>query len=81
MLKVRPIEAGELRALRAIRAPRPVGAAKALALVSIDISELDAGIAAYRDGNRAKFLRDAEIWQSDRRASRAFAAIGAKSCT
>jgi hypothetical protein len=81
MLKVRPIEAGELRALRAIRLPRPAGAAKALAFGATDLSELDAGIAAYRAGQRAKFLHDVDVWQSDRRASRAFAAIGAKSCT
>jgi hypothetical protein len=80
MLQARPIETGELRALRAIRAPRPVGATKALGFVSIDISELNAGIAAYRAGKRATFVHDVIIWQSDHRASRAFAAIGAKAC-
>ena len=80
MVKAQPLETGELRALRAIRAPRPVGATKALGFVSIDISELNAGIAAYRAGNRTKFLQDVNVWQSDHRASRAFAAIGAKAC-
>ena len=81
MLKARPIEVGELRALKAIRAPRPAGAVRAFTLVSLDISELDAGVAAYRDGNHAKFVHDVGVWQSDHRASRAFAALGAKSCS
>jgi hypothetical protein len=80
MLKARPIEVGELRALEAIRSTRPPGATKALSFAAADVAELDAAIAAYRAGKSARFLERAFAWQTDRRASRAFKAIGAKTC-
>jgi hypothetical protein len=80
MLKARPIEAGELRDLKSIRLQRPAGANNALRFVALDIEEIDTGIAAYRAGNHAKFLRDVGFWQSDHRASHAFKAIGANAC-
>jgi hypothetical protein len=79
MVKMRPLELGRLHALAAIVSPPP-GAAKAFALVRSDIAELDASVAAYRAGNTAGFGRDATVWFDDQRASRAFAALGAKSC-
>jgi hypothetical protein len=79
-VKARPIEVGELHALQAIRLTRPPGATKALSYVVADIAELDAAIAAYRAGNKARFLERAFAWQTDRRASRAFKAIGATAC-
>ena len=81
MLKARPIEAGEVHALEAITSPRPAGAAKALSLAAADVREIDAGIAAYRAGKRTAFIHDVDVWQSDRRTSRAFAALGAQACT
>jgi hypothetical protein len=80
MVKARPIEAGELNALRRIHDPRPSGAAKALALAAADLRELDAGIAAYRAGDPALFLHDVNVWQSDHRTHRAFLAVGARAC-
>ena len=80
MREIRPLEVGRLEALKAIPSP-PAGAAKAFALAQGDISELDAAVAAYRAGNPAAFGREATTWWNDRRASRAFAALGAKSCT
>jgi hypothetical protein len=80
MLKARPIEVGELHALQAIRLARPPGATTALSYVVSDIAALDAAIAAYRAGNQARFLERTIAWQTDRRASRAFKAIGATSC-
>jgi hypothetical protein len=80
MLKARRIESGELQALKAITLPRPAAATTALALASADLRELDAGLAAYRDGNRAEFTHDVSVWQADRRASRAFTALGARAC-
>src|SRR5439155_15087437 len=65
------------RALEQIALPRPAGAARALRLARLDIRELDAGIAAYRAGKSQAFIRDVGVWQSDRRASRAFRALGA----
>ena len=80
MLKARPIEVGELHALQAIRLPRPSGATHALSFVAADIAELDEAVAAYRAGNRARFLERSFAWQTDRRASGAFKAIGATAC-
>ena len=80
MVKIRPLEVGRLKALRAIPSP-PAGAAKAFALAQADIAELDAAVSAYRDGNSGAFGREATTWWNDRRASRAFAALGARSCT
>jgi hypothetical protein len=79
MLKIRPNESGRLAALVAIASP-PAAASNAFRLARIDISELDAGIAAHRAGNSAAFLRDFKTWLADERASRAFAALGAKAC-
>jgi hypothetical protein len=80
MLEARPIEVGELHALQGIRLARPPRATKALSYVVADIAELDAEIAAYRAGNQARFLERTIAWQTDRRASRAFKAIGATAC-
>lgn len=80
MLKARPIEVGELHALQAIRLVRPHGATQALAYGAADIAELDEAIAAYRAGNRTRFLERTFAWQTDRRASRALKAIGATAC-
>ena len=80
MLKARPFEAGELHALKTITVRRPAAATRALAFASSDLREVDAAIAAYRARRQALFLRDANVWQSDRRASRAFAALGARAC-
>lgn len=80
MVKVRPIEAGILHGLEAIPLPRPAGASRALALAAADLRELDAALAAYRGGNKTAFNKDATLWSSDHRASRAFASIGLRSC-
>jgi hypothetical protein len=80
MLKARPIEVGELHALQAIRLVRPRRATQALSYVAADVAELDEAIAAYREGNRTRFLERSFAWQTDRRASRAFTAIGATAC-
>jgi len=79
MLKIRPLEVSRLSALEAIPSPPP-GAAKAFALARSDIAELDAAVAAYRSRNSATFGREATVWWNDQRASRAFAALGARSC-
>jgi hypothetical protein len=80
MVRSRPIEAGLLRDLKAIGLPRPAGAAKALALLSADIGEIDAGISAHRAGQPQKVVRAFDVWQSDHRSGAAFSALGAKSC-
>ena len=79
MVKIRPLEVSRLNTLKAIPSP-PAGAEKAFALARSDIAELDAAMAAYRDGNSAAFGREATAWWNDQRAGRAFAALGAKSC-
>jgi len=81
MQKARPIEAGELNGLKAIRLPRPAGAARALTFAAADLAELDQGLAAYRAGNQTKFLERVIAWQTDHRATRAFKALGAPACT
>ena len=80
MVKARPIEVGMLHGLRAIPLTRPAGAGHALALAAADIHELDVALAAYRSGDKAAFTADAGAWIADQRASKAFAAIGAKNC-
>jgi hypothetical protein len=80
MEKARPIEVGMLHGLQAIRLTRPPGATHALALAGADVHEIDVALAAYRSGHTAAFTRDAGAWITDQRASKAFAAIGAKSC-
>jgi hypothetical protein len=80
MVKARPIEVGMLRGLQAIPLTRPAGATHALALAAADIHELDVALAAYRSGHTAAFTNDAGAWITDQRSSKAFAAIGAKSC-
>ncbi len=80
LLKARPIETGELHALKAIPGARPAGANKAFHLVALDIQELDTAITAYRAGRQTTLLRAVAVWQSDRRAGLAFRAIGAKDC-
>jgi hypothetical protein len=80
MLKARPIEVGELHGLQAIRLPRPRGATQALSYVAGDIAELDEAVAAYRAGDRTRFLERSFAWQTDRRAIRAFKMIGATGC-
>jgi len=81
MQRVRPIEAGMLHALQAIPLARPAGAARALSLAAADVREIDVALAAYRAGHTATFTSDAGAWITDQRASKAFAALGAKSCT
>ena len=80
MVKARPIEAGMLHDLQAIPLTRPAGATRALALVAIDVHEIDVALAAYRSGHASAFTADAGAWITDQRASKAFAAIGAKAC-
>jgi hypothetical protein len=81
MQKARPIQVGELKALSAIRLPRPAAGTRALTYAAADIAELDAGLAAYRAGNQAKFLERAFASLTDTRAQRAFKALGAPACT
>jgi hypothetical protein len=80
MQKVRPIEAGMLHGLQAIALARPVGASHALALAAADLREIDVALTTYRGGHTAAFMSDAGAWITDQRASKAFAALGAKSC-
>ena len=80
LVKARPIEAGTLHDLQAIRVPRSAGVSPALAYAATDVKELDAAIAAYRAGNKQAFMQRVSVWQSDRRASRAFTRIGAPAC-
>jgi len=49
MVKARPLEAGELEALRRIAFPRPPGAASALVLAGEDLHELDEAIRSVPD--------------------------------
>ena len=62
---------------RAIKEKRPPGVSRAFALARLDIAELRAAIAAYRTSS---FHRKTAVWASDRRADRAFVAIGARNC-
>jgi hypothetical protein len=80
-LKARPFEAGMIRALEAIRLPRPAGAARALRLAHQDLAELDLAIGVYRKGDQPGFLRAANVYVADRRASNALVAAGARDCT
>jgi hypothetical protein len=80
MEKTRPIEVGMLHGLQAIPVTRPAGAAHALVLAAADVREIDAALTAYRSGHTAAFTSDAGAWITDQRASKAFAAIGAKAC-
>ena len=72
-----PLERGLLAALEAIKEKRPPGASRAFALARLDIAEVRAAIAAYRTSS---FHRKTAVWASDRRADRAFVAIGARNC-
>jgi hypothetical protein len=79
-VKGRKVERGILADLRRIALPRPPGADKALALAAADIQELDTVIGLYGAVSNAEFTRDFLAWESDTRANRAFAAIGARRC-
>jgi hypothetical protein len=76
----RPAEVRFVRLLTAIPGPRPAAATKGLRLAKLDIEELDAAIAAYRQNDLALFERRVQIWFADNRANRALTAAGATAC-
>jgi hypothetical protein len=80
-VKARPLEVGELHALQAIRLARPPAATKALSYLAANVKVLDAALAAYRAGDRTRFLERSFAWQTDKRPSAAFKALGAPACT
>ena len=77
----RPLEAGLLADLRAIKAIRPAAAEKALAAAANDVRELDAAIAAYRASSTKRFSELFTSWANDNRATKAFDAAGAGDCS
>jgi len=76
----RPVEAGLLHDLRAIRMPRSAAADKALAAAANDVRELDAARAAYKSDAK-RFAELFTRWANDDRATKAFRAAGATDCS
>jgi hypothetical protein len=79
LLIARPLEAGLVRDLRAIKLPRSAADDRALAAAAKDVQRLDAARAAYK-GDSKRFLRLFTSWANDNTATAAFNAAGATDC-
>lgn len=73
------LEREELAALRKIPGVTPAGR-RALHSVDVDLAEIEVGVHAWRAGDKVRFVRVYDRWQSDFRPHRAFVAAGAKKC-
>ena len=76
----RKVETGILGDLRRISVPRPRAAVRALSAAAADVHELNIVIGVYGGVSNAEFKRDYLAWRNEDRASRAFAAAGARRC-